>query len=513
MTSISYSGLTNYGKVSLPSVSNWGTNMNIVRDPPKSIMTRRIDKVGDNNDITKLIDASSDRTCEAISVYARGVNPMVSVSYNNSGGGQAYLPHRIMDKGAFRPPLRPAESLYPLSRLPRGRTSLVLNKGQADYSKKLRVPGKEERNIIVNKIHTQVRPSKSFRIDKVHKLQSVDKFVNDDRILVSGESGIRTLDILNRNVQVPTYNITSKLTAPVNVNESGVYIKNSDLNNKETGRYLQDPLHNSMIVNKMDPNAGSSNVAYNIDNNKYIHPSLLYGNVVTNKIAPDSGSSNVSYNIDNNKYIHPSLLYGNVVTNKSVPDSGSSNVSYNIDNNKYIHPSLLYGNVVTNKSVPDSGSSNVSYNIDNNKYIIANKLSGSHTTNKTAPNSRSSRIDCEIDRKKYVKDIATISHTVSKRGIDRHKYIHSEVKLESTRPEVSHTITNKVENIYKNPYSNSHNRYSNMSRNLPLSSIEGRINGPQACGTGGSRIFNLKPKLQVGGMEGVANKPLNSRLL
>ena len=29
--SISYSGLTNYGKVTLPSAESWGTNMNILR--------------------------------------------------------------------------------------------------------------------------------------------------------------------------------------------------------------------------------------------------------------------------------------------------------------------------------------------------------------------------------------------------------------------------------------------------------------------------------------------------
>ena len=46
---LSYSGLTNYGRVTLPSVDTWGTNMNILRDPPKSVMTRRIDKVGETN--------------------------------------------------------------------------------------------------------------------------------------------------------------------------------------------------------------------------------------------------------------------------------------------------------------------------------------------------------------------------------------------------------------------------------------------------------------------------------
>ena len=52
--------------------------MNILRDPPKSVFTKRIDKVQDTDLLTKLIDGSGDRV-DGISVYARGVNPMVSV--------------------------------------------------------------------------------------------------------------------------------------------------------------------------------------------------------------------------------------------------------------------------------------------------------------------------------------------------------------------------------------------------------------------------------------------------
>ena len=63
--------------ITLPSVEQWGTNANILRDPPKAIFTRRIDKVGQNTDITELVDSSGDRACEGISLYARGVNPMV----------------------------------------------------------------------------------------------------------------------------------------------------------------------------------------------------------------------------------------------------------------------------------------------------------------------------------------------------------------------------------------------------------------------------------------------------
>ena len=58
---LSYSGIVNYGKVTLPSVESWGTNMNILKDPPKSVHTRKIDKVGETSAITTSIDESGDR--------------------------------------------------------------------------------------------------------------------------------------------------------------------------------------------------------------------------------------------------------------------------------------------------------------------------------------------------------------------------------------------------------------------------------------------------------------------
>ena len=118
---ISYSAIVNYGKVTLPSVESWSTNMNIMKDPTKSIHTRKIDKVGETSAITSAVDESGDRFCEAINYYARGQNPMVSVSYGQGqhNATQAFLPYRIAREGAFRPPIWRQEDLLPLSRLPR----------------------------------------------------------------------------------------------------------------------------------------------------------------------------------------------------------------------------------------------------------------------------------------------------------------------------------------------------------------------------------------------------------
>lgn len=124
---ISYSGLRTTRKVTLPSVEMWNSDLNVLRDPPKSIHTRRKDKVGETQSILLAQDESGDRICEMINVYARGVNPMVSVSYDNfsrNGGSnavlanqkQASLPYKVEN---VRPPILRQEDLLPLSRMPR----------------------------------------------------------------------------------------------------------------------------------------------------------------------------------------------------------------------------------------------------------------------------------------------------------------------------------------------------------------------------------------------------------
>lgn len=120
---ISFSSVRPYEKATLPSVEMWNTNMNIIRDPPKGVFTRRKDRVGDTQQILLQQDDAGSRVNEFINVYARNVNPMVGVSHNNYGntqqGGrksQASLPYKI---DVVRPPILSPYDLQPLSRLPR----------------------------------------------------------------------------------------------------------------------------------------------------------------------------------------------------------------------------------------------------------------------------------------------------------------------------------------------------------------------------------------------------------
>jgi hypothetical protein len=140
---ISFSSITDKPKTNLDDVSDWYINNTIIKDPVRSIMTRRIIKVGDNNDLLEAEDDSTDRN-DAILQFSRNVNPMVSVQYNNVGAGfgrsntEAFLPYRIMKDGAFRPPIVDQRDLIPLSRQPRNTTSINTSAEFIDYSKTIR---------------------------------------------------------------------------------------------------------------------------------------------------------------------------------------------------------------------------------------------------------------------------------------------------------------------------------------------------------------------------------------
>lgn len=123
---LSYDLLTTSRKATLPSVEMWNTNMNILQDPNAGKYTRRIDKVGQTQSILLAQDDSGDRIAEMINVYARGVNPMVSVSYDNygnNGGAKGEMRNQavklIYRPEVFRPPVIRQEDLMPLSRQPR----------------------------------------------------------------------------------------------------------------------------------------------------------------------------------------------------------------------------------------------------------------------------------------------------------------------------------------------------------------------------------------------------------
>ena len=105
--------------------------VHIFRDPPKSIHTRKKERINEG-DVTYMTRENQDRVSDTIMQFARGVNPMVSVSYNSHGAGgarlssftnqpQAHNAYKIDKK--FIPPIFRQEDLLPLSRQRRDLTT------------------------------------------------------------------------------------------------------------------------------------------------------------------------------------------------------------------------------------------------------------------------------------------------------------------------------------------------------------------------------------------------------
>lgn len=183
--------------VTLPSVEQWAQNTNILKDPLKSITTRRVDKVGQTQNITQLVDDSGDRICEGINVYQRGVNPMVSVSYENNGGNAgiagnptsysnrpaARMPYPAFQGGAFRPPVRTERDLMPLSRQPRAWFGTVTAPEFINYAKTRQQPN-DFRAVKELMVHAyDVKPNKTTIIDKgILKNFDMADHINDQHI-------------------------------------------------------------------------------------------------------------------------------------------------------------------------------------------------------------------------------------------------------------------------------------------------------------------------------------------
>lgn len=329
---LSYSGITNYGKTNLPSVEGWGTNLNILRDPPKSIYTRKIDKVGETSSITQMIEESGDRSCEAIQVYARGVNPFVGVTYSNNGGGQAgnlkqggvtqsKLPYRVMREGAFRPPILRQEDLLPISRMPRVWTHAKTQPGFSDYSKKLHISGtdKETKEVKDQLLKGCIRPTAVYKIETPLSKPFEVKYVIQPTVLKSVNSGIRTTDRTQSVNKNPTREVNYKnihVNAGTNLSNSRNYENFSSL---ETDRFIQD-------INLKNVNTNMRNTKHHTN----IEDVLDLSYIPINENIP-----NISHDITKTGYNQNNYIHENINLERKIPTyNAHTNAGKNIGRTK-----------------------------------------------------------------------------------------------------------------------------------------------------------------------------------
>ena len=310
--SISYAGIigSGTGKYTLPSVESWGSNNSILKDPSRSIMTRKIDRISDTSSLTQLTDESGDRICEAISVYSRGVNPMISVSYGNegnNGGGngsvigqnqnkQAYLPYRIMKDGSFRPPILTQYQLLPLSRLPRVTTEQLTQPCFIDFSKKIMHSDGVYREIKEKTIKTSVRPTATLHTNQQITEPFEIKYVIKNPIKFdsyAGISGIRTQDITNQEFIEPTNQLKNPIQFDKRAGVSGIRMQNS------TNQEFIEPTKQLKNPIQFDKRAGVSGIRMqNSTNQEFIEPikGIDQNPLQIENIYPNQGSNkNIKY--------------------------------------------------------------------------------------------------------------------------------------------------------------------------------------------------------------------------
>jgi len=272
--------------VTLPSVEGWGTSMNILKDPPKAVWTRQINKVGSTSQLTMELDGASDRACEYIKVYPRGVNPMVSVSYTNYGtnGGQynfvsssgnaksstqfsrkkaavqARLPYPALRDGAFRPPVFRQEDLVPLSRLPRTSTEAWTKPGFPIYAHDLECarPGasKKMRQIVSDRLQTEVAPTRVVDIrnppqarENYREVHKRKRYVSAVATPAGADRSHHSNSAVSGRIQNPTrYAVPGVRGAPRLVE---TFIQELD-----PSRYLSDVSYEDVRTGKSLPTAG-----------------------------------------------------------------------------------------------------------------------------------------------------------------------------------------------------------------------------------------------------------------
>lgn len=318
--------------LTLPSVEAGLGTLNITKDPPKSVYTRKIDKVGENMDIVEMIDASSDRNSQGINLYARGVNPMVTVSYanygnnggmqsiNRSGKAQASLPYKVMDNGAFRPPLISPQELLPLSRQPRLVTQALTNPSAVNYTKKVLCPESSQMRQVKNETlqRANIRPSAVYNIERSVQDVKPENFVVESPIKISGYSGTKTIDNQTARHLNMTRGLKEDVRIVVATTNPGTFTKSKKIDATiQTDRYLQNT--NVKAIN--------TNPKLKGDKNKYVRNHVdLKKNVPVHNVT-----SNPRKNIDKNKY-----CLENVNLSRNIPEYNVvSNPRRNIDKNKY----------------------------------------------------------------------------------------------------------------------------------------------------------------------------------
>ena len=520
---LSYSSLTNSGKVTLPSVDSWGTNMNIIRDPPKSIMTRRRDKVGENNDMLQMID-NSDRSNEAIMRFSRGVNPSVSVSYSNNGGSlqnfgnqQARLPYSINKDGDFRPPVQAPQDLLPLSRMPRNITSAVSNPNMPHFGKEL--PNSRNVNstssVKTQIISSQVKPTKRYYMQKPFQEAFESNYSIQDVLKKSANSNMSTTDRTQTTVLAPTKEINNDIiNAFANSNVSNPQYVNNSLNDFNSTKFIQDTNTHSVYTNLNDiNNIHNEQDLSNIKQKDFLlveystakrenkqTGDLIKENFELERTLPVYLSQTNNMGMNNRvSYIHDDLEL-----DRNLPEYQSYS---NINSKK--QTSLYHNDLELDRNLPEYQSySNINSKKQTPLYHNDLELDRNLPEYQSRTNFNSMKQTPIFHEELELERVLPVYNTSSNiKGTGEHiNYIHKDIELNRTLPEhqSSTNIKQNTQKTLKHDYMKELERKAYLTNMVTNNNKKGENNIS-------SRTYTLDDKLQYGEYNIPANIPVFER--
>jgi len=265
------------GGITLPS---WD-QVSILREPPKSVHTRKKERV-DFSDVSYMVrDDSQNRLSENINYIARGVNPHTDVVYTNySAGGsrtttmntpQATNPYKAIRDGAFRPPLYFQEDLQPLSRLQHPNYAVASNPGMSnDFSVPNLVettdkaPIKNAISVATNTNYIPMNSKASYRIEMPQNVFP-SYGIRDDLLKVLANTNvsqnINSGDMVNRDLYKDSGDIKQLLKLGDVHSNFSIYVYNPNTQNyseieasikDKMNIAVQSGLSRPIVVNRED---------------------------------------------------------------------------------------------------------------------------------------------------------------------------------------------------------------------------------------------------------------------
>ena len=526
---LSYSALTNNGKVTLPSMESWGTNMNIIKDPPKSIMMRRIDKVGDSNEILNMID-NTDRSAEAIKRFARGVNPSVSVNYSNFGGSQqnygnkqAFLPYTINKDGDFRPPVKAPQDLLALSRLPRNITRATTNPGMPHNLKELDNSRNQTATQTVKKdiISANVKSTKTYYLQKPFQ-EPFEMSKNSIQNVLN--KNVNSNMNMNRNtellVQEPTKGVNKDNLLVTNTQSNLQDIKQTmfDNDNVNTNKYIQDTNAHSVYSNlgtKIDNGFAFDEDMFNLNNLKtkdyqlieYTTP--LSGNEKTEYIHENFElERNIpEYQTFTNTQGHSkiSFIHDDIELERNLPEyqnrtntSGNSKISF-------IHDDIqLERNMPEYQSRTNTVGTRKNVNFIHNDIILEKNLPQyENRTNNNGVKNGSSFIHKDLELEKNLPSYKSSTNNV---GNAKVSFIHKNIHLDRNLPE--YQTTSNIKFSGQKNIKPEHVRELERKAVLSQFSVNQKKSGEHNIS---NRQYNLEEKIQPGGFTNSGVIPVFNR--